>query len=234
MKKISLINFRELCNSKYTNNRSVYRTGTSYNFTNKDIGILNSINLNYFFDFRSKVEKEKNDFEYFFKKSKIKYVHLPIEGYHDDFKIIKYPSTIDYANYYINIMKYGKESFYFILKFMSEACSNNPIMYGCSAGKDRTGVFSYLLLKILGASCNDIELDYKMSGKYLLNSMELKKNINIIDINDFYCRYNTRIETIKCFEKKINIEFKGYKEYLISIGINRDIQSKIRKNWGSD
>lgn len=43
--------------------------------------------------------------------------------------------------------------------------NNYPIVFGCSAGKDRTGLASALLLSTLGANLEDIQKDYILSQK---------------------------------------------------------------------
>jgi protein-tyrosine phosphatase len=44
-----------------------------------------------------------------------------------------------------------------------------PLLYHCSAGKDRTGVFSALLLLTLGVPEKTALEDYALTNKYLLN-----------------------------------------------------------------
>jgi protein-tyrosine phosphatase len=43
-----------------------------------------------------------------------------------------------------------------------------PIVYHCTAGKDRTGLFSAILLRILGVKPDIIKADYLLSNQYLL------------------------------------------------------------------
>lgn len=46
-----------------------------------------------------------------------------------------------------------------------------PILYHCTAGKDRTGVFSALLLLTLGVPEKAVLADYELTNKYELNAM---------------------------------------------------------------
>ncbi|QEE30102.1 tyrosine-protein phosphatase [Terriglobus albidus] len=45
-----------------------------------------------------------------------------------------------------------------------------PLLYHCSAGKDRTGVFSALLLLTLGVPEKTVLEDYALTNKYLLEN----------------------------------------------------------------
>lgn len=47
-----------------------------------------------------------------------------------------------------------------------------PLLYHCSAGKDRTGVFSALLLLTLGVPEKTVLEDYSLTNKYLLENSE--------------------------------------------------------------
>jgi protein-tyrosine phosphatase len=46
---------------------------------------------------------------------------------------------------------------------ISEAC-NEPVLFHCFAGKDRTGILAAVLLSLLGVDEQDIALDYAQSG----------------------------------------------------------------------
>ena len=48
--------------------------------------------------------------------------------------------------------------------------SNNPLVYHCTAGKDRTGVLTMLILGCLGVSRHDIATDYALTSETLEES----------------------------------------------------------------
>jgi len=48
---------------------------------------------------------------------------------------------------------------------------NLPVMFHCAAGKDRTGLTSYLLLIALGVSVEDARKDYFLSNSYLKHEL---------------------------------------------------------------
>ena len=61
--------------------------------------------------------------------------------------------------------------------------NGKPILFHCSAGKDRTGILSALLLLCLDVSYEEIMKDYLLSNDYLKDNIELKfdkfKNMNL-------------------------------------------------------
>ena len=88
--------------------------------------------------------------------------------------------------------------------------SKLPVLFHCSAGKDRTGIMAALLLDILGASREDIFDDYLQSQR---NSPHLKVN-------------RTWLEAAF----KIADEAGGTEKFLISCGVNPETLKKIKKN----
>jgi protein-tyrosine phosphatase len=53
-----------------------------------------------------------------------------------------------------------------LLKFVSEP-ENTPVLFHCSAGKDRTGLAAAFILSALGAGRETVIADYLLSAKYL-------------------------------------------------------------------
>lgn len=56
-------------------------------------------------------------------------------------------------------------------RFISEA-GNHPLVFHCSAGKDRTGVLAACLLSVLGVGERDIVEDYTLSGPHMAKHIE--------------------------------------------------------------
>lgn len=230
MENISFINFRKL-NYNICNELSlIYRSGTSYSLSEIDIKYLNSLGIKKLFDFRSRTEILNNRLYELSKIYNIEVINIPIEGYHDKFKDIMYPNEIDYSKYYMDILDCGKESFAYILNYMHEIKSPEPIVYSCNLGKDRTGVFSYILLNIFSSKYSDIEKDYEKSSEYLLNNKYL---IDIYKNNkrDFECRCKTKKLTIKLMTEKIIDKYGSINGYLDLIGIDESKRKNIAHKW---
>ena len=99
------------------------------------------------------------------------------------------------------------------------ANSEGGVLYYCTAGKDRTGVISALLLLLAGASKSDILADYEISQEYLCNILKLIcENNKDIDINIVTPKAEHMEKFLDMFHKKYNT----IEEYLFQIGLSND------------
>ena len=100
------------------------------------------------------------------------------------------------------------------------------VMFGCAAGKDRTGVIAALLLWLCGVSRKDIIFDYmrsKLNDEPLFELIHKdfpELDMDIIIPNE---------KNMQVFMDRISEEYKTAENYFISIGINKELQQKIRK-----
>lgn len=169
-------NFRDLGGIKTTDNRYVkwgklFRTDDLVNLTDFDLSYLASIPITSIVDFRSEQEIEsapdklpstvKNTFKLSINPGNLSIDNLDITS-----------KKIDYSDLMIKMNKS------FILdtaitqqykKFFSilQDENNAPIIFHCSAGKDRTGMGAALILSALGVDEETIIKDYLLSNKYL-------------------------------------------------------------------
>lgn len=69
------------------------------------------------------------------------------------------------------ILEEGKRAYYKIFKHILEY-PTQPFVVHCTAGKDRTGIFAMLLLKLLGVNDDIISREYELThvnsrGKFI-------------------------------------------------------------------
>lgn len=111
-----------------------------------------------------------------------------------------------------------------IMKILANV--NNGILYHCTAGKDRTGVISALLLSLAGVQQVDIVADYQISQYYLSRMLEE------------FCKNNKDVpaEVItpkrEYMEDFLNIFYKKYnsvEKYLYFIGLNNNEIIKLKQ-----
>lgn len=130
------------------------------NLTSQDIQWLLDNNVTTIVDLRSNEEiirkpcslKERNEFRYF---------HFPVTGGGDTPKSLEHLHTV-----YRQMVDERMEK---IVHTIMDAESN--VMYFCTAGKDRTGVVSAIILKRLGFSNEVITDDYMESKDNLLDML---------------------------------------------------------------
>ena len=108
-----------------------------------------------------------------------------------------------------------------------EGLKNGSVLYHCTAGKDRTGVLSATLLRILGADNEDIIADYQISfthntngiNKYIERYDNYEKLLPIMRSDPEHM-----IDLLKCFDE-VDIE-----KHLIKHGLDKELIDTLRDN----
>lgn len=232
----SIPNFRGLGSHLDNIKPLFYRTGNPSNISIEDAKIIKSLNVTHYVDLRSDKEVELYGKPIKLIYEGINWVHMPVQGYHAYFEDILYPSKRDYAEYYKKILRASEESTRKLVDLINKSPGILPLVFGCTAGKDRTGVISALLLLVMRHSDNDIMEDYALSSKYLLPRIDEyqyiweQKNITKYDYME---RLNTRTETMKMFLNYFYETHKSIENYFDYIGISKKdfkvFQRKITK-----
>jgi protein-tyrosine phosphatase len=178
-----VVNFRDLGGYRTTDNHSVkwgklYRSGTFANTSRADLVALQKLNLSTLIDFRSAAEKQEEP----------NVLPDPM-----GFRVVEIPTLDDGNKAMVGEVMQRIESGNFDgfdpNQFMLEAniqfaskftpqftefihtvldAKGSPVVWHCSAGKDRSGFASAVLLRILGVPHNTIIADYMMSKEYAL------------------------------------------------------------------
>lgn len=152
--------------NKYTKWRTIIRSGDLKDLTEEDLKHLCEIPLRTDIDFRSKYEKETAPDKH--PDSLNEYTWLSIDaGDMSDIRIKdteQVPRIMEGA-YRTIVSQFQKEfkQFFRILEDETKA----PLLFHCSAGKDRTGIASALFLSALGVDKETILHDYMLSAEYL-------------------------------------------------------------------
>lgn len=155
----------------------VYRTGVLSFLTASDFTYLQQLGVRMVCDFRTKQENEQAP-EVWVPGSGAAMIALPIGADSSGSatssleKFAATHPTIDqfrqrmeeaYANF---VFQFGPE---YASVFSELKQDQLPLVYHCSAGKDRTGVFTALLLRILEVPQQTILEDYTLTNAYLMN-----------------------------------------------------------------
>lgn len=147
------MNFR-----KIQGTNAIYRSGYVGNHSSECFYDLSDMGVNTLIDFRSKEEIACSKLVFGIQNSPINYLHLPIEGYEGEFKQLLSPTIYDYTTYYLRIMMTGVESFRAFLNYLLQ--NDGGVLFGCYAGKDRTGIAAFLLHHLLGSTDEIISSDF--------------------------------------------------------------------------
>lgn len=201
----------------FSQNR-IYRSGELEYYPS----FKNFNNLDEYIDLRSDAEVLKKPYQDIMKRANVKYTRKPIQNY--DYKITKRtPTFTDYAHYYEDILEVSDNSINYIIKNI--AYTNKTIGFGCSAGKDRTGVVSALILKLLDIDDYYIAKDYSDTSNYLIPKIDFFKD-NWTDLgiskNDYYVRLDTQKETMLLFLENLKKRYSSVESYILNIGISEE------------
>ncbi len=190
------------------------RSDLPQNFKQEDVDFLKKNNITTVIDLRKEEEclKEENCLKKYFD-----YYNISLIG-------DKFPNKEeDIASGYINILD-DFENIKKVLKIILS--SKGGIIYNCTAGKDRTGVISMLLLIIADIPESDIIADYEVSYTYIRGFIRKLHNINS-EWPAFVGRSNmeTMEQTLEQFYKK----YGNIDNYLKLIKLSQKEIVKLKK-----
>jgi len=124
---------------------------------------------------------------------------------------------------YSQILDHGGHAFGAILRHVRDK-PNEGCLFHCTAGKDRTGVMTAIILKLAGVADEDIAHDYALTrvGREPAREMIMARlskeplfaSNNEAALNMFTCRHETMSAFLKHFEEKYGGVVKYLKYYV--------------------
>lgn len=169
-----IVNFRSLSGLSTRDNAEItdghiFRSALLDFATPDDMDLLTSIAPDVVVDFRMSGEKQGEAIKLIL--NSLDYQEMPIDVGNffspDQIEAIGRlkPSDIDdlFVQMYQQIPVAGEKQFKAVFDAIMQ---NERVIYHCSAGKDRTGVMSYLILSALNVSYDDIMANYLESNNY--------------------------------------------------------------------
>ena len=176
-------NFRDLGGYATTQGRKIrwgklYRSGNFAETSRADQKVLDGLTLKALIDFRSLAEKEEEPNQ-FAKSSTFKITEIPIMDGGDNSvgeEIIARFDSGDFSGFEPTAFmieanrEFAKTFTPQFSQFIQEVlkAKGQPIVWHCSAGKDRTGFAAAILLRILGVPDDVIMSDYMLSRDYAI------------------------------------------------------------------
>ncbi|SMC27426.1 protein-tyrosine phosphatase [Clostridium acidisoli DSM 12555] len=210
----STLNTRDLggypieCGKKSTSYKVFLRSDVPLQVSDDDIELLLSNNITTIVDLRSDAEVESKS--YALKTDKrFEYYHCKIHG---DGCL---PSSVEAVPDSYFDMVDEKKTVLNIMRVFAKA--KGGVLYHCTAGKDRTGVISALILLLAGVCKTDILYDYTISEAYLGPMLQqfCKSNKNV-DINII----TPKIEYMEKFLDMFIQKYNSVEEYFCEIGLS--------------
>ena len=144
------------------------RSNLPRNLSSDDISILNKMGMNTIIDLRTEeeIKSRKSIFE---DDKNFKVYHIEIDVGKD---IPKTGGMVPKS--YMDMLTLQEK-----MKTIFEILGNNEkVLYFCNAGKDRTGVVTALILKLLDVSEDDIIEDYVATKEFMKSALDKYANSN--------------------------------------------------------
>ena len=191
-------NFRDLGGYQTTDHKTVrsgmlFRSGAMANLTAKDEAYLNQYNFKTVVDLRSQEELDLFPNQWVKRNSDINYVNYQY-SIKDIQSSLKNKEVKSYGagNFYLSIADRLQPQLK--LYFAELLQGHTPLVVNCSAGQDRTGFASAMLLSALGVPRDVIIEDYLLSTQYRnpkneMGSVNLKKAAKTNDFAKMMLHY---------------------------------------------
>lgn len=172
-------NFRDvgkiyISGNTYVNTGVLYRSDSPSKYTESDWNVIMSLGINLIIDLRSDKENDKDSYEV---PEGIRYTRNPVYN-KDPIKSVMTHILLNrkslshmMSNAYISMIKDRAKSFGETIRLISNNIKNGTIIH-CTAGKDRTGMVTAMILETLGVNRHDIIKDYSLSNKGFRSNYE--------------------------------------------------------------
>lgn len=213
--------------SQVTRTGLLYRADKLHNLAPGPQAALLSHGIRTIIDLRYTPEVEMEP-DAFVQSQEVRYKHLPLYELTGVEVLPRVPD--DLYDLYVMILDHRREQITRIMRALMTP-SNQPALFHCTAGKDRTGIIAALLLGAVGVPDEAIIYDYAISKLYLnelLDELRAQAALNGFD-TDWYNRLLIcEPETMQRTLQHINENYGGVVTYLIGSGIT-DIEIDASK-----
>jgi protein-tyrosine phosphatase len=149
----------------------LYRADGPHLLTDADAAMLNSLGLATIIDLRTRAEGDLHG-RYSDRATGASELHLPLaDVLPDPAALASWSDPRTLSAYYWELLSSGHDSICEALAVLTDP-SSYPVLLHCSAGKDRTGVLSAIVLGMLGVADESIVDDYALSGPAMVKLVQ--------------------------------------------------------------
>lgn len=221
----SIFNFRDLGGYQTRKGRTVlwrriFRSGELHNMTWNDSQKLKSeIGLTSVLDLRSTLEIKQFGTG-LVSESGFKYYNVSLisDGGDKEGNIRRYQNVTDMGQFYLKLaaQKDFSKGIVQSLEIIADP-TNHPLVFHCSAGKDRTGVLAAILLNALEVIKEDIVSDFLLSAPYVKTvAKRIKSDPKLSEDHKSLPEYFWKVssESMTMFLAGLKKEYGSTREYL--------------------
>ncbi|MCH4552861.1 MULTISPECIES: tyrosine-protein phosphatase [Aestuariibaculum] len=241
------VNFRDLGgiptqDGKHTKWGLIYRSGELSDLTNEDLAYMSTIDIKSILDFRTNEEIEEKPDMY---PNGVQWFHVPVGNMGNGnmkemFGKLREanPETFDGGKLMEDISEDLLKSKDAFKTLFSDLLNNDrtPLLFHCTAGKDRTGHASALILTALGVDEETIYNEYTLSNyfRYDNNEETIKKAAKFYGIDQRILRpmMSVRRSYLQTGMDILKAEYGSVQNYLeTEIGLDSTAISKLRNKF---
>lgn len=220
----------------------IYRSGKLSDLEKSDRALLTNLGIKTVCDFRSDVEQEKHPNNL---PSGIRYLRYPI-GEKDGKSFQKLRKDILKKRLK---GKAAEETFVKLMEAFADSVShdfqpvldllladgNEPLIYHCSGGKDRTGFMSIILLAAMDVDIKTIRKDYLMSNYYRQKANQKKiRQARLIGLDQETLEYLfiVRDSYFNSVMNTIKDRYGDMDNYLaVKFGLTREVRDQLKEKY---
>jgi protein-tyrosine phosphatase len=224
-------NFRDLggvptARGKLVARGCVFRSDALHRLTAADASMLASMGIARVFDLRSPSELRKEGIGEF---CRARHVHVPLvqetlSAFDPDIDWAR----VDLGKRYVEMLTVGGDT----IRTVFEAASDGggPIVFHCTAGKDRTGVVAALFQRALGVPDETIVADYALSEIYLRTALDAyRRSLLERRFAPDVVAYLTSSppERMRATLRELDRRWGSTASYLEAIGVGEDVIERL-------
>lgn len=167
----------------YVRHGFIYRCANTADLSKVGAETLKQLNIRAVYDLRSVQERHKDGVSPVLEETAIDTVHAPVfrnEDYSPQLIALRLSNLITswhtYVHIYDHMLEYGTDLFRTMFEHIRDH-PDRPFVFHCTAGKDRTGVFAMLALRLTGLDRHTIAGEYALTTYGLLpDHAKIKEN----------------------------------------------------------
>jgi protein-tyrosine phosphatase len=236
------LNFRDLGGYPTADGRTVrwgqiYRSDSLHHLTDLDGRRLHDLGLRSALDFRAHDELVEVGIGRLGELD-IRHVHLPTtdRALHVMPRADWTPPT-SAAAVYLTMMEHGAKAYAGALHALAEV-DTLPAVFFCMAGKDRTGVFSAVLLGILGVNDAEIVADYALTGD-VVAAIHARTRAATPSVEEIWARLppdilDAHAATMEGLVRLVRDRWGSFEGYVDAIGVDAPVPERLRAALLSD
>ncbi|KAI5956417.1 hypothetical protein KGF54_000892 [Candida jiufengensis] len=211
----------------YVKPNVAFRCANISELTDNGLKTIEKLGIKAIFDLRSDGEVSKDGYPPNLSEYGITRYHTPVYA-NDDYSpqaiALRYTNLMTswstYVHVYKDMFEFGKEAFRSIFLYILE--ENQPFLFHCTAGKDRTGVFGMMYLLLAGVDKNTLSKEYELTTVGLKPEHPILKEKFIEAVNKIRSKFGNDEEgdalenMISQGRKDWKIEEDGFKNLISS------------------